>query len=109
MAKVGRPKGSIKTGGRKAGSKNRVSNDLDQRLKEHDFDIVAEAIKLFKHFDTKPEIKFKTLQLLTEYTMPKPKSEDLDAPRSAQPTVSWASQKTNEELLKEEDEDAGAP
>lgn len=72
MEKRGRKKGTHKTGGRKAGTPNVATSSFREKLDLLNFDIAAEAIALFKSSDTAPEIKFKLLVFLSEYSLNKP-------------------------------------
>lgn len=70
----GKPKGLPKSGGRKKGTPNKVTADFKNRLEELGFDPIQGAIDLFEDRDTPPDIKFRCIYFLAEFSFYKPKN-----------------------------------
>lgn len=60
--------------GRKKGTPNKSTATFRDALNQHDFDIVKATIELYQEVDTPPDIRFKCLYLLAEYSYYKPKN-----------------------------------
>lgn len=67
-----RQKGTQKTGGRKKGTPNKKRIFVAERLAELNFCVVQNIIILYEAADTPPEIKCKLLNMLLDYSAPKP-------------------------------------
>ena len=66
--KIGKPKGSPKSGGRVKGTPNKASSQWTDILESREFSVADEAIGMFKDISTPPNIKFQILQFLAQYT-----------------------------------------
>ena len=75
---MGRPKGCVKTGGRKKGSQNKRRIFVAERLSELNFCVVQNIISLYSEPETPPDIRCKLLAMLLEYSAPKPVFEVQD-------------------------------
>jgi hypothetical protein len=80
----GKPKGLPKSGGRKKGTPNRVTQDFRNRLEELGFDPIQGAIDLFNDLETPPDIRFRCIYFLAEFSFYKPKNP-LDLPGAQLP------------------------
>lgn len=65
-------KGDPKSGGRKKGTPNKKRIFVAERLAELNFCVVQNIIILYEQADTPPEIKCKLLNMLLDYSAPKP-------------------------------------
>ena len=65
-------KGAPKSGGRKKGTPNKKRIFVAERLAELKFCVVQNIIILYEAVDTPPEIKCKLLNMLLDYSAPKP-------------------------------------
>lgn len=79
---MGRPKGCVKTGGRKKGSGNKRRIFVAERLAELNFCVVQNIIELYSQADTPPDIRCKLLSMLLDYSAPKPVFEVQDTDES---------------------------
>lgn len=86
MGQVGRPKGIPKTGGRKAGTPNKVKYDLRQKIKEFAEDNFEEVIAAWNCI-TEPKDKVKAYIDLCTYALPKLQAVQLDAHVSTKSSV----------------------
>lgn len=77
-----RQKGTQKTGGRKKGTPNKKRIFVAERLAELNFCVVQNIIILYEAADTPPEIKCKLLNMLLDYSAPKPVFEVQDTDES---------------------------
>lgn len=81
--KVGRPKGTPKTGGRVKGTPNKATLSFSDVLDKLDFSIPEQAVELFQ--TTKDEnLKFKILSFLAEYRHAKVKEAEV-TPKQDEP------------------------
>ncbi len=79
MAQRGRPKGTTgnrKTGGRKKGTPNRVTQDVIKRLQELDFSPLDELVSLYRDPQATIDIKVNIARDLAQYVYPKRKAID---------------------------------
>jgi len=69
-----------KTGGRRKGTPNKRTNELERQIKKHcrGFNPVVEMIKLYQDEDTPPELKVYLLREITPYLFPKRKAVNVD-------------------------------
>lgn len=75
---MSRPKGLPKTGGRKAGTPNKVKYDLRQKIREFAEDNFDEVIEAWKSIE-EPKDKLKAYVDLCTYALPKLQAVQLDA------------------------------
>ena len=69
---MARPRGHPKSGGRQKGTQNKRRVYVAERLAELNFCIVKNIITLYEEPDTPPDIRCKLLNMLLEYSAPKP-------------------------------------
>lgn len=86
--------------GRKKGTPNKSSTVIRDRLEERGFDIVDATIGLFQDPDTPPEIKFKCLYFLADFSYYKPKNP-LDLPGAVPPRPDTDEATLSDEELEE--------
>ena len=82
---MGRPKGLVKTGGRKAGTPNRNTQDLIERLATLGCDPIEGLARIAMDPATKPELKFRCFAELAQYVHPKRKATDILIESTEQP------------------------
>lgn len=81
MARTGRPKGTERTGGRKAGTPNKRTQELRERLQEamgEGWCAVTAMARMTLEPDLKPEVKARLLAEVAAYQSPKPKPRVFD-------------------------------
>src|SRR5436305_2614397 len=74
--KGGRPPGLPKTGGRVAGTPNRATSALKERLASLDCDPIGELVKIARDAKTDTGTKVNIFSLLLRHTTPIPKPAD---------------------------------
>jgi len=79
MAKFKKGQPRPKNAGRKKDTPNKSTATFRDSLMEKGFDIVKATVRLYENVETPPDIKFKCLALLAEYSYYKPKNP-LDIP-----------------------------
>jgi len=76
---VGFQPGHKKHGGRTKGTLNKYSIDIRAAVAEKKIDLVDLAMDLYHNIESPPEVKFKVIQLLFDFSAFKPKNP-LDLP-----------------------------
>lgn len=74
MAKFKKGEKRPPNAGRKKGTPNKATATFRDALSQHEFDVVMATIELYREIDTPPDIRFKCLYLLAEYSYYKPKN-----------------------------------
>jgi hypothetical protein len=94
-----RPKGLAKTGGRQKGSLNKVTRGLKEALDERGFCIPEKIIELYETTDNE-FIRFKLLELASEYSYKKPKDgQEEEDPIDAENLMDRFAHVSNEALV----------
>ena len=84
---MGRPKGLPKTGGRQAGTSNRKTQALLEKLDSLGCDPIEGLAKIALAPETPPELKVRCLAELAQYVYPKRKAIDLSTDPNSTLTV----------------------